>query len=694
MNDREPSSHPAERGVLERDLTRFLVDLSIALHRYAMYPPGHPSLSLVLENLGRHAEILLQNRPKIAIGVARDRLVIEGVVTDERQPLLCALADRLHRHHLSALAFCRGTTIDELRSVVAAVAGDPAGEAGPLGRQGGTQGLTWPHVTLYPLTVGGLEMVDGGGGEGGPGCHSAELWVGLAQAALGRDEPAGSTPVSAPPPLEPALVAHAIDEHQPVEAYDQVIVGYLQQIAEETRTARTPEATELRRRVSTLVSSMHPETLRRLLVMGGDAARRREFVRTATAGVSAGAVVDLVQAAAGATNGTLSNGLVRLLSKLAAHADAGTPEVRPLADSALRLQVERLTSGWDLQDPNPEDYTGVLERIAQESPGGAPGAPGPEGPFGDPLRVVLMCLELAERGPALHRAIGGLAGAGQLIEAVGLLEPKDGDGLLETKAWEAITSAGTLEQLLTRVPPDFASVDALLPHLHGEALAPLFVTLIDSDDLRVRRAAFDRLHRAGRDAAALALTRLATEERWYGARNLLALLAEAETLPDGCDPLPWLTHEDGRVRREAVRLALRFGDLRDRALTGALADADERVLSLALKTAVSEPARGATRLLFELTGRETLDDELRALAVEALVRANRGPEVADRLLDIVTRDTWWRGWGGREGRSRTSMAALSALATHWPANRQVAAVLRHAATQFPDTRLAVKGVRP
>ena len=308
------------------------------------------------------------------------------------------------------------------------------------------------------------------------------------------------------PALEPALVARAIDEHQPVEAYDQVIVGYLQQIAEETRTARTPEATELRRRVSTLVSSMHPDTLRRLLAMGGDAARRREFVRTATAGISAGAVVDLVQAAAGASNGTLSNGLVRLLSKLAAHAEAGIPEVQPLADSALRLQVERLTSGWDLQDPNPEDYTGVLERIAQEAPRGAPGAPEPDGLFGDPLRVVLMCLELNEEGPALHRALGGLVGAGQVVEAVGLLEPKGADGPLEMKAWEAITSAETLEQLLARVPPDFSSVDALLPHLHGEALAPLFATLIESDDLRVRRAAFDRLHRTGPEAAALALS--------------------------------------------------------------------------------------------------------------------------------------------------------------------------------------------
>ena len=232
--------------------------------------------------------------------------------------------------------------------------------------------------------------------------------------------------------------------------------------------------------------------------------------------------------------------------------------MQPLADSALRLQVQTLTSGWDLQDPNPEDYTGMLERITREAPRGAAGAPEPGSQFGDPLRVVLMCLELNEQGPALHRAIGGLVGAGQLVEALRLLEFTVGGGPLELKVWKAITSAETLRQLLERVPPDFSGVDAVLPHLHGEALAPLFVTLVESDDVRVRRAAFDCLNRAGPDAAALALTRLATEERWYGVRNLLALLAEAKTLPAGCDPMPWLAHEHGHVRREALRLALRF----------------------------------------------------------------------------------------------------------------------------------------
>jgi hypothetical protein len=110
---------------------------------------------------------------------------------------------------------------------------------------------------------------------------------------------------------------------------------------------------------------------------------------------------------------------------------------------------------------------------------------------------------------------------------------------------------------------------------------------------------------------------------------------------------------------------------------------------------LSDPAHGVVRLLFDLTGRETLSDELRALGIEALVRVNRGPEVADRLLEIVARDFHWLGWGDQAMSSRTSIAALSALATHWRANRQVAAIVgRAAASQSPEVRLAVKGVRP
>ena len=119
-------------------------------------------------------------------------------------------------------------------------------------------------------------------------------------------------------------------------------------------------------------------------------------------------------------------------------------------------------------------------------------------------------------------------------------------------------------------------------------------------------------------------------------------------------------------------------------------------MSLALRAVLSEPARGVARLLFDLTGREPLSDELRALGIEALVRVNRGPEVADRLLEIVTRDSHRLGWGDQETSSRTSIAALSALATHW---RDQSAGRGHRAARggrpgLPTVRPAVKGVRP
>ena len=152
----------------------------------------------------------------------------------------------------------------------------------------------------------------------------------------------------------PAAVARAIDEHPRAEAYDQVIVGYLFQIAKELKTASGDKAEELRRRTSQLIGSLRPETLNRLLKMGGDATQRGRFVLDSTHGMAVDAVIEIVKAAADASGQTISHGLVRMLSKLALHAELGSELARPRADTELREQVSRLLVNWDLQDPNPE----------------------------------------------------------------------------------------------------------------------------------------------------------------------------------------------------------------------------------------------------------------------------------------------------------------------------------------------------
>ena len=116
-----------------------------------------------------------------------------------------------------------------------------------------------------------------------------------------------------------------------------------------------------------MIGALKPETLRRLVEMGGDAAQRRAFMLDATNGMAVDAVLEILKAAADAEGQTISHGLVRMLSKLAVHAELGQEQARPLADRALREQVERLLSGWEIEDPNPGAYGKVLHHLANTS---------------------------------------------------------------------------------------------------------------------------------------------------------------------------------------------------------------------------------------------------------------------------------------------------------------------------------------
>src|SRR2546428_5070683 len=66
---------PSEKSALSRELADFLIELSIALHKHAMYPEGHPSLAPAAGGVTRRAERLFEDRTTLALGVARQQLV-------------------------------------------------------------------------------------------------------------------------------------------------------------------------------------------------------------------------------------------------------------------------------------------------------------------------------------------------------------------------------------------------------------------------------------------------------------------------------------------------------------------------------------------------------------------------------------------------------------------------------------------
>ncbi|HWL84876.1 MAG TPA: hypothetical protein VNO21_03700, partial [Polyangiaceae bacterium] len=125
-----------------------------------MYPEGHPSLAPAAAGVVRRGEALLQERPTLSLGVARNQLIIEGVATDPKHPVLAELAGRLHRHHLGAATFSRGITAEEVGEVLKTLAVEADRSAQPLGLGDPERLRAWPHVRLHSLTYERLELLD------------------------------------------------------------------------------------------------------------------------------------------------------------------------------------------------------------------------------------------------------------------------------------------------------------------------------------------------------------------------------------------------------------------------------------------------------------------------------------------------------------------------------------------------------
>src|SRR2546423_3821625 len=440
----------SEKAALSRELADFLIELSIALHKHAMYPEGHPSLAPAAAAIIRRAEHLFEERTTLALGVARQQLAIEGVATDPKTPLLSELAGRFHRLHLGAFTFHRGLGISEVADVLKRLATEAERTGEPLGLGAPEQLRAWDHIRLHPVTYERLELLqeedpsvaaadDKGGRE--RGLRGAQLWVGLARAALAAESMAEDAP---PPATEPSMIAKAIDAHPKSAAYDQVIVGYLLQIADEMKHAGGAEARSLRRRTSKLVGALQPGTLRRLIEMGGDNAQRTKFAIDVTHALAVDAGLEIVRAMADASHKTVSDPLVRMLSKLAQHAEQGTAEVRPQADEALREQVRGLLQGWTLEDPNPDAYGKALHRMAAASP--VTGARSVWQQTAEPLRIVQTALETGVLGFGAWRAIERLVAEHHVGDLVDLLavSPTSPD---VSPLWTRVTSPDVVREL-------------------------------------------------------------------------------------------------------------------------------------------------------------------------------------------------------------------------------------------------------
>ena len=675
-----------QQASLSRELSEFLIELSIGVHRYAMYPAGHPSHDPVLDNIVGRLSELFSERTSISIGVAARQLIIEGMATDQKHPVLSDLARRLHEHQLGAISFARGVTASEIAGLLEVLAEESGRGETPIGMREADDFPTWEHAKVHRVGYEKLELRDESGAEPSAELDRATaLWLGLAQAALASDESLAASP-------DATTIARTIEGHGRDEAYDQAIVGYMLQLTDELKDTTDGESGKVRARVSTLMNELDENTLERLVKFGGNSAQRKKFVLDANQSLAVDSVVKVVSAAAATSEQTISSSMTRMLSKLAMHASGGTGGggARSQADTALRENVESLIEGWELKDPNPEAYTTVLDAMATAAPVFQP--PDESDEITGAVRLVQMALEVDAFGPTISKAVQDMVtqgGTGGLMDMIATC-PEGNAAAATIKQY--LTSPEQFRKFLGADELDMKAVRALVAEMGPSAVDPLMDVLAESESRSVRRRIFDVLPGLGAFVGQRAIHRLG-DSRWFVIRNLLALLQRMEHLLADFDPKPYLDHDDHRVRREALPLAMRPGSaLRDRSLVAALTDEDERMVRMALlQIQDGVPQATLPTLVHRVVAAATCTDEIRTMAIRCLEHVDH-PLARSALCEIVAGETTLCGKAKISDNSTVVLEALRILAATWPGHPQVDEILELASrSKDPGIRVAAGG---
>ena len=678
-----PNLIPGERVSLARDISDLLVEFSLALGHQSAYPEGHPVLVAAAERLTHALSGVLARRNTLTLGIAKRQFVIDGVTTDPANGLLGNLAHRFHRHRIAALRFDRDITQQEVTALLTGTGTDPRRDPGPFGLRPESE-RTWSHAEIYPAQYSRFELSeDPTADPDEEGGTEVQLWLELARVALpdgSETDLAGSS--------HPGVLAAAINRQAREVSYDQTVVSYLVRVAEEVAVGETVEQAWLRRRLSRLIGSLDPAALERLLQVGGSELHRRRLVLAASQTLAADAVLKVVQAAGESSTRSVSDSLMLLLGKLAQHAESGAPEIAPAADSALRENVGRLVSDWELEDPNPDAYASVLQHMVRHSRA-APENTGQQGLGLDPEAILRIGLELGEMGPRVNLAVDRLVAEGHTRLLTELLEAAAKAGAETEGVWSRVVSPDLLARELARQPMDLPVVEALVSRLKADASNSLLDALAASNDRSTRWNLLRLLGEVGAPAAPAVAARL-PDTPWFVQRNLLLLLGRLGTWPEGFSPIAYISHGDSRVRREAYRLLLDAPGAREAAIAGGLADPDPGIVTMVLGAALPTCPPAAIPLLDPIARDTSRDTETRLLAVRALA-GSPDPNRVERLVTIARARRWWGGFR-LAPKSPVLIAVLKALADSYGDHSDgsgVLALARH--HRDPEIRAAASG---
>ncbi len=611
---------------LAPDLQDLIQELALAVHKRGIYPAAHPMLHGAVDALARRFLEVLSRRGPLSIGISRRGLVVDGIATDEKNTLLADLAERLYEHELGVITVLPSVQRSALDEFIGAISTSPLRGGEPLGARGRSQLSRWPDLVLTRVAFERLELM-GLEGESGERREStapraAELWLGLARAALGGGSLDGVVE-------DPKRLAESIDRQSRRDGYDATVLSLLRQVIGELADAGIRDS-PVRHGVSDLIQRLDDATISRLLELGNDG--NAAFLDRACESLTAGAVVRLARVAASDAGVPIAGSMLRLLAKLARDADARRVASSPV-DRALRGVIRKMLAGWKLIDPNPEGYTAVLSGISSTS-----GAPQPD--LGRDIceaeRILQIGLATGSGGPSVESALARLIAGSGVAAAVDCLIACDPSPLRDALVDRLINESTFRDELALERP-----AVAVLEHAVDRLGARVVPSLLQELERRGDGDApwlVDLLARTGDDGLPAIGESLPTLSS-RALRHVITVFDRRDAWPANVSPLDYARHADATVRRETIRHLLRRDATRDRAILAGLRDRDARIFHLALGAVTGACSIEAARAIIGRMDSPELSDQVRARCIRALGEA-RHEEVRTWLERRATTTHW------------------------------------------------------
>lgn len=631
-----------------RVLTRFVYALNIARQHALSYPDDHPLVrksSLALTGL---LESLLEFREQLTIGIARDSLLVEGSVLEERNPVFRKLAGELFERGVAALTFRSGlTTVELLRFLRLAVE-----RPEQLQQRGGLPAVcaeeNLEHIEVLGIDYSALGVSEeeslGAADVELEDYKAASIWDrfvgGLVEGSL--DPQRGETRTVT---TDPRLVAEYLSRQKLEEgdnllaSYEETITSFLRELDQEGRSRQ--HRTESMEKLGDFVSSLSPELRRQFLsstfnTLQGNEEIAEEVLEHLSSDALFQALEDVNEKRL-----TIPPTVMNLLGKLSQHAqDPAEDQEQVLSSAELGEHLRALFREDDPDRYVPGTYQHLLHSIVSLEE-----IPPLEGAKTEEIRrqleadqveakvfaILLDLLRLEQEQTARSRLLEELMELlsyfielGQfdvLLDLHRRLRRVDADKLPEEVAG-ILANRPLLEQILEVLgiwdKERFASITELI-HLIGEPfIEPMLDRLAVEPRRSVRRFLLDRLLEMGSRIREPALNRL-RDSRWFLVRNMLVLLQKLN------DPVVLYAvralrrHPHPKVRLEVWKTLKQFGDAEaDQLLADEIRTGDQARRRWAmdqLRRPLSAPVRDALIELMENAdySREQLELKLRAV---------------------------------------------------------------------------------